>query len=237
MYKVATKKKLIKPIGKKKVAAVKKVVAKAIIKKVPAKKLAAKIIEALTVPKPKKNTARKIAEAVVERIVEIQTAERIEAAVEVAPELPKTVVKCMPCCECGRPIGPNELPVVLEWGKKQPGQPDFIGKPAKVVMCVDCDKIKNNRKPRAEKAESATTDKPKAASKGKPSTGASKPSAGKLVGKIYRIVKGNPRKEGTHGFNSYALITDGMTVEAYLAAGGRNNDLRWDIEKKFVEVK
>jgi DNA-binding MarR family transcriptional regulator len=59
-----------------------------------------------------------------------------------------------------------------------------------------------------------------------------------LSGKhIYRISKTNPRREGTHGYKSFALIKDGMTFEAYRQAGGRNNDLAWDLDHGFVEMR
>jgi hypothetical protein len=49
--------------------------------------------------------------------------------------------------------------------------------------------------------------------------------------------KKNPRREGTHGHRSFSLIKEGMLVEDYFTAGGRSNDLAWDIDHKFVEVK
>lgn len=55
--------------------------------------------------------------------------------------------------------------------------------------------------------------------------------------RLYRLVAGNPRRAGTHGFTSFALIKDGMTYEDYRKAGGRNNDLQWDIDKKFIELR
>lgn len=58
--------------------------------------------------------------------------------------------------------------------------------------------------------------------------------AGKL---IYKNVDGNPRREGTHGFKSFALIKNGMTYEQYITAGGRANDLAWDVEKGNVKIK
>jgi hypothetical protein len=55
--------------------------------------------------------------------------------------------------------------------------------------------------------------------------------------KLYRLVDKNPRREGTCGWKSFALIKDGMTYEQYKAAGGRNSDLAWDIAHGFTEVK
>jgi hypothetical protein len=46
-----------------------------------------------------------------------------------------------------------------------------------------------------------------------------------------------PRREGTHGFKSFALIKNGMSYEAFIAAGGRTKDLAWDIDRKRVEAR
>ena len=54
---------------------------------------------------------------------------------------------------------------------------------------------------------------------------------------IVKVSKENPRKEGTHGWNSWNLLKEGMTVAEYAAAGGRGNDLRWDIDKGFVTLE
>jgi len=59
------------------------------------------------------------------------------------------------------------------------------------------------------------------------------PLAGK---KITRLVRENPRRSGTHGHASFALIKSGMSVDKYLELGGRMNDLRWDIEHEYVKV-
>lgn len=55
--------------------------------------------------------------------------------------------------------------------------------------------------------------------------------------KIYRLVKGNPRREGSIGYASFALIRDGMTYEEYIEAGGRAGDVKWDLEHGFIELK
>jgi hypothetical protein len=54
--------------------------------------------------------------------------------------------------------------------------------------------------------------------------------------KITKLVKENPRREGTHGLKSFDLIKTGMTYEAFIAAGGRRQDLAYDIAHKFVKV-
>lgn len=51
---------------------------------------------------------------------------------------------------------------------------------------------------------------------------------------IYKLVTGNPRREGSAGWKSFSLIKDGMTFEEYRKAGGRNTDLAWDIKHGFT---
>jgi hypothetical protein len=48
----------------------------------------------------------------------------------------------------------------------------------------------------------------------------------------------NPRREGTHGFNSYSILLKhpGIKYEDYIAKGGRHNDLAWDIAHDYVKV-
>lgn len=53
---------------------------------------------------------------------------------------------------------------------------------------------------------------------------------------IIRLVKGNPRREDTHGWHSWNLLKKGMTYEQYIAAGGRRVDLAWDIMKGNVKL-
>jgi hypothetical protein len=55
--------------------------------------------------------------------------------------------------------------------------------------------------------------------------------------KLYKLVKDNPRRKGTHGFKAFDLITSGMLYETYIEAGGEPKHLQWDIDHKFVEVK
>ena len=55
--------------------------------------------------------------------------------------------------------------------------------------------------------------------------------------KIYRLVKENPRREGSIGHHSFSLIRDGMPYEEYIELGGRAGDIKWDVEHSFVELK
>jgi len=62
---------------------------------------------------------------------------------------------------------------------------------------------------------------------------------GKFVGKTIRsLVTENPRREGTHGHISMAIIIKAKEIsyEDYRAAGGRPNDLQWDIDHNNVEI-
>jgi hypothetical protein len=47
----------------------------------------------------------------------------------------------------------------------------------------------------------------------------------------------NPRKEGSHGYKSFSVITEGMTVRQYREAGGRTVDLAWDIKHGYLELE
>jgi hypothetical protein len=54
---------------------------------------------------------------------------------------------------------------------------------------------------------------------------------------IYKLVKDNPRREGSIGYASFNLIVDGMTYEDYIKAGGRATDAKWDAEHGFIELR
>lgn len=51
----------------------------------------------------------------------------------------------------------------------------------------------------------------------------------------------NPRqKAGGHGWNSFNILLanpDGIKYEDYIAAGGRPQDLRWDLDRGFASIK
>ena len=63
---------------------------------------------------------------------------------------------------------------------------------------------------------------------------------GQFAGKMIRLlVDENPRKEGTHGHNSFNVIAKhgaDMPYEFYIKSGGRLNDLKWDIDRKWAEI-
>lgn len=54
--------------------------------------------------------------------------------------------------------------------------------------------------------------------------------------KITKVTKDNPRREGTLGHASFALITSGMTYEKFIELGGRNKDLAFDVAKGHLKV-
>lgn len=61
-------------------------------------------------------------------------------------------------------------------------------------------------------------------------------------GKTIRAkVKENPRREGTHGHKSMAIILaagdNGISYEDFIAAGGRRVDLAWDFSHEAVEIQ
>lgn len=56
--------------------------------------------------------------------------------------------------------------------------------------------------------------------------------------KIYKKQKENPRrKKSGWGYKSWDIMKDGMTYEEFRLAGGRTEDLAWDVKHKHVEVK
>lgn len=57
------------------------------------------------------------------------------------------------------------------------------------------------------------------------------------TGTITILVAANPKKEGTKAYSRYALYEDGMPVQAALEAGVTAEDLRWDVQHKYVEIK
>lgn len=57
--------------------------------------------------------------------------------------------------------------------------------------------------------------------------------------KIYKVSKENPRREGglAHGWHNWNIYRDGMTYEEFILAHGMANQLRWDLERGFIELK
>ena len=57
---------------------------------------------------------------------------------------------------------------------------------------------------------------------------------------ILALVDKNPRRLGSHGYKSMQIILDApdktILYEDFIAAGGRGEDLRYDLEKEHVTV-
>lgn len=91
----------------------------------------------------------------------------------------------------------------------------------------------------------AATKGTKAAPAAKPATDGAKGQRGRrsaFEGKTIIANRSiNPRRAGTHGFRSYAVLMEagkkGLAYADYIAKGGRPNDLAWDLERNWVEVK
>ena len=97
------------------------------------------------------------------------------------------------------------------------------------------EKAKAMKKAQAEAKEA----KAKAKAEGKVAAGprafGASPNKGKEIVVLTEGGK-NPRREGTNGNASFALLVPGMLYEEYIAAGGRSVDLTYDIEHGFVKV-
>ena len=55
-------------------------------------------------------------------------------------------------------------------------------------------------------------------------------------GKIKVLVEKNPRVPGTRAHRIFNLYKTGMSVEAFLSAGGGRGDLRWDLKRQHISV-
>lgn len=55
--------------------------------------------------------------------------------------------------------------------------------------------------------------------------------------KIYKLVKENPRRAGSHGHKNWEIYRDGMTYEEFIMAKGGANHLNYDLSHEFIELK
>jgi len=81
--------------------------------------------------------------------------------------------------------------------------------------------------------------KAKAAAKQAAPEGTKRGRVSEFSGKTIKSkVPENPRREGTQGFESFKIVlaNPGITYEDYLAAGGRRQDLAWDLDHDWVVV-
>ena len=54
---------------------------------------------------------------------------------------------------------------------------------------------------------------------------------------LHKLVKENPRREGTFGYKTWEKIRNGMTYQDAVEAGARNKDIRHDINMKRLELR
>lgn len=140
------------------------------------------------------------------------------------------------CEYCQQPIHCMMAPVVLEWGtnKDKKDRPQWMGRPIKRAAHLQCDRehrgIKQTEKKESNRKAPAGEKAPK-----EPKQPRKQSSSDTQV--IVKLRDDNPRKQGTHGWNSWELIKKGMTVAEYLEAGGRRNDLAWDVDHHWIELK
>lgn len=83
--------------------------------------------------------------------------------------------------------------------------------------------------------EIMANDKPKEAPK--KATGGSQKFALKDGHTLHKLLDHNPRREGTHGHESWNAFNSGMTYLEAIDAGARNRDLRWDILHGRIEIR
>ncbi len=58
----------------------------------------------------------------------------------------------------------------------------------------------------------------------------------KITGTITLLVDQNPKRKGCACYERFNLYKDGMTTEEYIQAGGKRDDIRWDIAHGFIQV-
>ena len=54
--------------------------------------------------------------------------------------------------------------------------------------------------------------------------------------RIEKLVKGNPRREASVGYESFSIIKSGMTVEKFQEKGGSLAALRWDLDHGHLKL-
>jgi hypothetical protein len=86
---------------------------------------------------------------------------------------------------------------------------------------------------KASKAAAAPAKKAKVAAAEPSGRGRAPNIAG--TAKIKILVKENPKRAAAA--ERFDLYKNGMTVDEYIAAGGKRADVNWDVAQKFIEVK
>lgn len=147
------------------------------------------------------------------------------------------------CCICDKEIIPHstQIPHVYEWGKRDKSLPDFLGNRPSRAAHENCHREKNGLPliNRTKRVASPVTTTAGATQPGTPKPPRDKKTDSVDTLRIYKLGEwrsSNPRKEGTHGHRSFEIVEDGMLVADYLKAGGRRNDLAWDVDHGFVKL-
>lgn len=80
-------------------------------------------------------------------------------------------------------------------------------------------------------SDDSTQQPEKSASRGRKASAAGK--------RLFATVDANPRRANSHGHRSLQIIIDnpGITAEDFVAKGGRNVDLRWDLKQGNVRAE
>lgn len=86
------------------------------------------------------------------------------------------------------------------------------------------------------KATKAAAPKATKAAAAEPSTKRGRPGQYADSMKIKLLVKENPKRAGSASATRFDFYKTSKTVADYVAAGGAAADLRWDVEKGYIEV-
>lgn len=116
----------------------------------------------------------------------------------------------------------------------KPGEVPVL--PEKVVSERDAVATPSNEQ--GDQMASTKSPRKRAATKPKAERAAGAGRKSQYAGKVIRKVETkNPRRDGTAGFSSWEALKSGMTYEKYIEAGGRRQDLEWDLERGWVKLE
>lgn len=111
-----------------------------------------------------------------------------------------------------------------------------------VITMATAEKTKSTAKKSSKKnrtttkAEKSSSKKARGSKKQRNANGAGRTS--QFAGmRIIRLVKENPRREGSNGYKSWNVIKKGMTYEEFIKAGGNAGSLRKEVALGRVKMK
>ena len=111
----------------------------------------------------------------------------------------------------------------------------------KVTTFKDAERIIERLKMEDTQMNAAPVKKAKATKTKAPKEPRANGGRSQFAGKtLYPNVESNPRRPGSHGHKSLEVIIahpDGISVDDYVAKGGRTKDLRWDYAKGQIKAK